>query len=249
MKRRPRRNPDPAVDLYRYLKTEIDPYRLEHLLEAFYEAAEVPRRRRRDSLDGAPADLVISFSNWLAESASSDLPAQGEDGPAYLFLHEPELVRGGAWLAHFTHRENILSILEDGLEGVEDMDDLPFTGGRSHSGEGWAYAYVPELDEHEASDGYADAEGGVFGDAALLFQAPAVRVMHTYDEEPQALVWAPAVREAVLVEKAEKASSDWAVRDRRSRRVLVRGDFDRVAAWVRDHADGYRRAIMRRVGS
>jgi len=182
--------------------------------------------------DLGPAERGM-FESWVEEVALPRLMYRDPAAfPAYISLRHASVVPADTWLVHFT--DHMRAVACDGFShGENDARRLALTTWKSdrsrHAGPGWNYGL-----EAVRQDAFRAADEGRYGRNAVLFQAPAVRVWHIGDEEWQAIFWGPAVTSLVPLQRT--ADDRWKVMHAKTGKVLRRGSYPDVIAWVRAHA-------------
>ena len=237
-----------------YLNSGINPYDFMHLLEDYF-----------DELGDDPPESFVeaqengSVSDWMeTEDAVSILPGfkkwlddevwgrdMDEESPAYMYLSSAHIVPPQTWLVHFSDHADRISL--DGFtRGVEDMQRLGLTTYLSDhykSHPGWNFGL--QCCGNNARD---VAQDGKYGKDAVLFQSAGVSAYHGGDEETQVMFWGPFVRRFILLQRdGDGRNAEWFIEDAIAGRELRRGYYVTVAKWAIDHAQQYRRRIVREI--
>lgn len=102
------------------------------------------------------------------------------------------------WLIHFTTLEAAESIAQQGFQQGSPMNAvLGHTSGKAHASAGVNFAFL--LSDDYSIMSLAGFDFGLQVQAAVIFQADAVRMMHSIDRFYQAAFWGPDAKGPFLV--------------------------------------------------
>lgn len=191
-----------------------------------------------------PDEEKTLFERWLRRGGMyrmcDDFP---EECPLNLYFRNAKVLPPSTWLIHFSPAAD--SVARRGFVYGQPTESyeywrLPLTKHqRAPSSPGWNFAF---LSDSSAAYSVATEGENTYGVHAVMFQSPCVFAYHAADENEQAIFLGQDVQNIVYIENADGVlgvNSKWTVSTRKTQRVLVTGDFERVQQWVRANASQY----------
>jgi hypothetical protein len=127
----------------------------------------------------------------------------------------------GEWLIHFTTFKAAVAIAQQGFQRGSPLNaGLGHTSGKSHTTAGVNFAFP--VDDDYSIMCLSGFDFGLEIDAAVIFQADAVRMMHSTDQFYQAAFWGPDAQGPFLViwpasHEAHLEPHEWAWTDGKAR--------------------------------